>query len=634
MLELRDVSLFIDNGSDVHPLLADISAQLPKGHFAAIIGPSGCGKSSLLKTIAGIAHGDEEGDIFWEKHNLNERDFAPSEIGYVPQFSIAHEELTVLESVDTALRLRVAGLSTDDRELQIERILTEVGLHEFSNRRVSVLSGGQKRRLSLAMEVVSKPAIMLCDEVTSGLDPQSEDEIVHLLRDLSRHDDRLILSVTHSLQHLHLYDSVIVLYQGVLAYHGPADYLAHYFRVDDANALYSQLDNRKADDWKKSWKKYHDHFQAEILDADSARKNEPPASDEKFTEKSSSPSLTDDTSKAGKKDIPQSATLALPEDFSTDTKKEKSDKKKQALEAEFTAIDEDPPSTNVPGIFSQFAILLARRLKIFFRNSPQLWLQLGLIFGFPVLVAIFAWNGLPNVKSLGMSLDQDIMQQLVEAKQFVVDATKTGSLVSGIVMFQVILLTLMGANNAGREIAGERLIFEKEKLSGVSPISYVTSKVVFILILVTLQSVWMGVFVDFICDFPAPLGQQLVFLWLVNAAMSMTCLALSAWLGSAEQASLASIYLVGFQLPLSGAVLALPALVSTLTKPFIAAYWSWSGVLQTLKADESGSRYYDIVQMVSQTSLSPALVCLWVLGVHVLIGILFAWQGCLRPRMS
>ena len=77
-------------------------------------------------------------------------------------------------------------------------------------------------------------------------------------------------------------------------------------------------------------------------------------------------------------------------------------------------------------------------------------------------------------------------------------------------------------------------------------------------------------------------------------------------MGSAEQASLVSIYLVGFQLPLSGAVLALPDWAGTLARPFIAAYWSWSGVLQTLR----GERYYDIVQTVIQTQLSPATLYL------------------------
>ena len=112
--------------------------------------------------------------------------------------------------------------------------------------------------------------------------------------------------------------------------------------------------------------------------------------------------------------------------------------------------------------------------------------------------------------------------------------------------------------------------------------------------------------------------------------MTFICLAISSYMNTAEQASLASIYLVGFQLPLSGAVLALPAWLGTLVRPVIAAYWSWSGILQSLR----GERYYDIVNMVIQTSLSAAPLCLWVLVIHVTVGILLAYQGCLRTRME
>jgi hypothetical protein len=112
--------------------------------------------------------------------------------------------------------------------------------------------------------------------------------------------------------------------------------------------------------------------------------------------------------------------------------------------------------------------------------------------------------------------------------------------------------------------------------------------------------------------------------------MTSVCLAISSMMGSAEQASLVSIYLVGFQLPLSGAVLALPEWAGILARPFIAAYWSWSGVLQTLR----GERYYDIVQTVIQTQLSPAPLCLWVLGSHVILGLFAAWLGCQYSRLD
>lgn len=572
MLELKDVSLCVGNGDGEAQLLRGVHAVFPKNHFSAIIGPSGCGKSTLLKTIAGIAPGEESGEIFWNKRSLEEEDFEPSEIGYVPQFSIAHQELTVFESVECALRLRVGGLSATRRQELATSFLEEVGIEEFSDRRVAVLSGGQQRRLALAMEIASRPHILLCDEVTSGLDPQSEDEIVKLLHTLSKTGDRLILSVTHSLQHLELYDSVMVLVGGYVAYHGTAADLMHYFRVEDPSLLYSQLARRPPEEWGKSWAKHSEHFVAQI------KKN---------------------------------AALAATSSLDVDTA--------------FNA----PPAI-CPSAISQFFVLLQRRFLIFSRNVPQLFMQFGLVIGFPLLVAAFAWNGLPNIKNLSMGLDQNVIAQLVEARDFLIQASKVGSLVSGIVMFQVILLTLMGANNAGREVAGERLIFEKEKLSGLSPFSYVASKVAFLAGLVVIQATWMGLFVHFVCGFPGDLGSQIMFLLLVNGAMTSVCLALSSWLANAEQSSLASIYLVGFQLPLSGAVLALPEPLGMMARPFIAAYWSWSGILQTLR----GERYYDIVQMVVQSSLSAENLCLIVLLFHIALGVLLTWMGCQRSRME
>jgi hypothetical protein len=188
----------------------------------------------------------------------------------------------------------------------------------------------------------------------------------------------------------------------------------------------------------------------------------------------------------------------------------------------------------------------------------------------------------------------------------------------------------MGANNSGREIAGERLIFEKEKLSGLRCSSYIASKAVFLFLLVAAQSAWMGLFVHFVCGFPGDLGAQLFFLLLVNGAMTSICLGVSAWMATAEQASLVSIYLVGFQLPLSGAVLALPDWIGTLVRPFISAYWSWSGVLQTLRLE----RYYDIVKMVAQTQLSVAPLCAWILLAHIVLGLFLAWAGSRTSRLS
>jgi len=567
MLEINDVSLKVPSPEGERELLSHVSARFPLGHFGAIIGPSGCGKTTLLKLVAGIVDGDEEGTVFWKGRNLEKEDFLSTEISYVPQFSIAHEELTVRECVEFAMRLRVRAAEGVDRASAVDQLLSEVRMEEFADQRVQVLSGGQRRRLALAMEMTSQPEILLCDEVTSGLDPRSEDEIVRLLHNLSRRKNRLVLSVTHSLEHLNLYDSVLVLYRGIVAYQGPPAFLTHYFSVDSPNKLYERLELREPADWAASWKKHQEAIQ------------------------------------------------------------------KAAEPAKNTPAEESPetpaPPVELPGASSQFLALLERRMLIFTRSRAQIFLQLGLILGFPLLVAVFAWNGLPAVTNLSMGLDLDVARQLSEARDFLIQSSKVGSLVSGIVMFQVILLTLMGANNSGREIAAERRIFEKEKLSGLNTGAYVASKAAFLLGLILAQSIWMGIFVHHVCGFPGDFVTQLLLLVLVNAAMTSVCLGVSSLMSSAEQASLVSIYLVGFQLPLSGAVLALPALLGDAVRPFISAYWSWSGILQTLKSE----RYYDIVQTVVQSPLSPLSLCLWVLLAHIAAGLFVTWIGCERRQL-
>ena len=122
---------------------------------------------------------------------------------------------------------------------------------------------------------------------------------------------------------------------------------------------------------------------------------------------------------------------------------------------------------------------------------------------------------------------------------------------------------------------------------------------------------------------------QILMLALLNGAITCTCLAISSTASPPEQASLVAIYLVGFQLPLSGAVLALPDLAAWIARPFIATYWSWSGVLQTMK----DTRLYDVVVEVTRTDLARTPLCIWALGSHMVIMLLATYAGC-RSRRS
>ncbi|MEC8825468.1 MAG: ATP-binding cassette domain-containing protein [Verrucomicrobiota bacterium] len=559
MLELQNIQFTVQKGQEELRLLKDIDLKVPTGHFMAIVGPSGCGKSTLLKLIAGINQ-ESDGSIFWNERNLSEEgDLEHSEIGYVPQFSIAYEELTVEENIESTIRLRAKTKGYGNFYDLVDRILAATGLDSIRDRPVKVLSGGQKRRLSLALELVTEPVLLLCDEVTSGLDPKSEQEIVKLMHELSRNEHRIVINVTHSLANLELYDSVLVLDAGYVVYHGPPRAIEHYFSVDKAEDVYPQLAKRDSEAWANSWAKHRDSYYSE------------------FT-----------------------VSGVLPE---------------------------DSVSAATPGAVAQFFALLMRRWKIFFRDWGGLFLQFAILIGFPVLVAVFELNGVEQTKRLAESLPSSPaeFQQDVDDRTFNLNL---GGLVSGLVMFQVILLTLMGSNNAAREIAAERQIFEKEKLGGVRPSVYVASKIAFLSILVIIQSLWMAIFVQSICQIPSgSMVAHTLLLLLVNGAMTFICLGISSMAKTADQASLLSIYLVGFQLPLSGAVLALPEWAGWLTRPFISAYWSWSGVMDGVQ-----SNYLRYIKEVTETWLGPMWLSFAVLITHVAVGLFIAYIGVKRPR--
>ena len=570
----------------------------------------------MLKLIAGIRE-HTSGRVSWDGRDLlEEGDLDPHEIGYVPQFGIAYELLTVAENLQAALRLRVAGLDAEAAAARIAQVLGDVGIEEIAGRPVRQLSGGQRRRLALALEIVSSPHLLLCDEVTSGLDPKAEDEIVKLMHQLSRSGDRIVLNVTHSPRHLALHDSVLVLYQGALVYHGAPDTLYHYFGVETAEELFPRLTTRKPDEWHASWLKYRPIYYA----ASGLAPELPDRVDPSFL-----PVALDE-----EVDHPESSSES--ESGFARTEPEDVSPAKAASPEEPARARDAPPSrgatVTMPSAAAQFAVLFTRRCRLFTRDRGHLTLHLALLFGFPLLVIIFALHGLPQLPNPGGADRQNFLAQIMAdaatRKQFV-DA---GTLVSGLVMFQVILLALMGSNNGAREIAAERLIFEKEKFAGLRPGAYILSKAVFLGLLVCAQSIWMTLFVHWFVRFPGNLAGQTIVLILVNGAMTAVCLGLSSFLKTPEQASLVSIYLVGFQLPLSGSLLALPAGLGMITRPFIASYWSWSGFLDTMRE----TRFFDAVRLVTQTALSPHGLCVWILLTHILVGLLVAYTGCKSSR--
>ena len=563
MLVLQSIALQL--GEAETPLLSSLSAWYPASHFGAILGPSGCGKSTLLKVIAGILP-HTSGSIFWQGKDLENEDLPAHQLGYVPQFSCTQPRLSVQENLFYGARLRQKG-TRQEIEARVEQVMEETGLQDLQDRRAGVLSGGQLRRLSLAMELTTRPSLLLADEVTSGLDPKSEEEITELLSSLAREQGRLVLLVTHSLRHMEIYDSITVLTDGHLAYSADPRDLTDYFRVKSPELVFPTLATQSGQEWANRWN-----------------------------------------------------ALPKPEGLTSEN-----------ILGELESIsiaEEKENSLQLPSLLSQATTWLSRRIKIFLRDPAQVFLQLSLLLVFPAVVTLFAYRGLPEVRNMAMSSDTGVVEQLRDSLSFTIQSSRVGTLVSGLAMFQVILLALMGSNNSAREVVGDRAILEKEKLAGLRPGAALLGMGIFLSFLVLAQAGWMTLFVRAVCQFPGGLEAQFMPFLLVTGSITALCLAISSWTSSSEQASLGSLYLVGFQLPLSGAILALPDFLGVITRPWISAYWAWSGYLQTLK----DTRFYDLVKAITETPLASFGVSLWILLIHLLLGLVLAYFGMRRSQ--
>ena len=547
---VQNLSVMVGKGDDHKSLLRNISLAVPEGSFLSIIGASGCGKSTLLRAMAGIQP-VSSGRVLLAGHHVETlRHQLPLAVGFLPQFGAFHGDLTVAEILDFAVSLRLpASVPKVTRYQWSEHVIDLARIRPFLHQKYRTLSGGQMRRMALAEELIGDPAFLFLDELTSGLDPFSEHELMVWLKDLAHGSNKTVVLVTHAVSNLSLCDSIVLLHDGRLCFQGTYDELFHTHQTESIETIYGGYQQASAT--------------GDFVGFDTDRSWELPP---------------------------------RPEPHSLNTA---------------------PP----PNSLSQLFVLVRRQNLLLWRDKAQMGLHLGLLLTFPGLVAIFATNGLPQVRNMSLNLETNIVKSLADTLAYVQESFSAAALVSGLAMFQVILLALMGANNGAREIAKERDVLEKELRSGLSPWAYVTTKVLLVIGLSLAQAFWMTWFVKVVCGFKGDFLSQFEILFAITLAMSVTCLAISSLSKSPEKASLLAIYLVGLQLPLSGAVLALPDIVSNVCRPFIAAYWGWSGYLTTLAAFP----LYDIVRQSTNTHIADFNQCLLVLSLHVIVCAVVAW---------
>ncbi|WP_327149699.1 FHA domain-containing protein [Nocardia sp. NBC_01329] len=210
-------------------LLVDVNMQAARGTLTALIGPSGAGKSTLSRLIAGSTQ-PSGGAVSFEGRDLHaEYEALRSRIGMVPQDDVLHRQLTVRQALGFAAELRLPpDSSRADRQQVIDGVLRELSLTEHADTRVDRLSGGQRKRASVALELLTGPALLILDEPTSGLDPALDRQVMMMLRELAD-AGRVVIVVTHSVACLDMCDQVVLLAPG-----GKTAYAGHPAGVEAA----------------------------------------------------------------------------------------------------------------------------------------------------------------------------------------------------------------------------------------------------------------------------------------------------------------------------------------------------------------------------------------------------------------
>ncbi len=210
-------------------LLDEIALSIRPGEFVGLLGPSGAGKSTLLKALNGYAP-PTSGCVLVNETPLHRSiEMFRSAIGYVPQDDIVHTDLTVRQSLDFVARLRLpADVTRRDRLDLVDTTIETLGLSHVAASRIHQLSGGQRKRVSIGCELITRPGILFLDEPTSGLDPSTEERLMRHFREMTRLGSTILIT-THILYSLDLLDRVVILSRGKLVFFGtPAEALVFF----------------------------------------------------------------------------------------------------------------------------------------------------------------------------------------------------------------------------------------------------------------------------------------------------------------------------------------------------------------------------------------------------------------------
>jgi len=483
-------------------LLEDITLSIKPNEFVAILGGSGAGKTTLLGALTGM-NPATKGEITINGRNFyREYQLFRSMLGYVPQEDIVHDELTVLEVLTYAGRLRMPEDTTEmEIAMSAEQVLFNLDLSEQRNILVKHLSGGQKKRVSIGVELLTKPSIFFLDEPTSGLDPGLEYSMMEMLRKLAD-QGRTVILVTHATFNIKLCDKVIFLAEGGhLAFYGTPDQALDYFKVDDFAQAYKKISSVKTGyEWSTNY-----------------------------------------------------YSSALAEEYSPENAGKEYDYSDSNVE--------HTSSNNKTSSLRQWWILTNRYSQIMIRDKKNILL----IFLQPIIIAlliVMTYSHVSPVFEISNYRQTDLqitdrvvaagnIEEVLERQQN--EATRRNDM-SSVIAIMVFSAIWLGASNSAREIIKESAVYRRERLFNLRLMPYLLSKIAPLSLISFFQTL-LFLFIIFI-----GLGLPLFWLnlgayFLIFLASVMMGLTVSALVENTNNATAAVPLLLIPQIILSGAIM-------------------------------------------------------------------------------
>lgn len=512
-------------------ILKNISLTFKPREFIVVVGQSGGGKTTLVDAIAGYRPATQ-GVVLVNGTNVYKNfDAVHNDFGYVPQQDIIHRELTVYQALDYSARLRMPrDTSKAERHQRIMEVLEDLDLVHRKDIPIHKLSGGQIKRVSIGVELLTQPGLFFLDEPTSGLDPGTETTFMHLMRRLAD-QGRTIVMVTHATKNVMLADKVVFLARGgYLAWFGPPEEALQYFdqyrtererrsremEFDQIYAILDQADKGSAEDWAKRYSE-HEAYQKYIVQP-----------------------LQDSS-------VSQDISARLPQTVGTQVKVEKADRAPKTKRV-----------SNISGL-RQFFILSSRNLKILSRDRTSLILML---------------LAPPAIAALDL-----VIAPLMGRAPF--DYLTGDAANAAVTLFLLtIYCLLMGGFSQMREFVKETDIYKRERMVNLKIFPYVFSKVWVAMMLAFYQAAAFAIFHYLAFDMPGgTLEFGLFYVTLVLASMAgmMAGLLASAISPTSSAAPLLMILLIVPQIVLSGALAPVPENISAVASTRWA-YESFIGI--------------------------------------------------------